>query len=36
MFLRGGLSLLLAIALITIGSFGIGLPMAVLITWLLS
>jgi hypothetical protein len=36
MFLRGGLSLLLAMALITIGSLGIGLPMAILITWLLS
>jgi hypothetical protein len=34
--LRAGLSLLLAIALMIGGSLGIGLPMALLITWLLS
>jgi hypothetical protein len=34
--LRAGLGLLLAIALIIGGSLGIGLPMALLIIWLLS
>jgi hypothetical protein len=34
--LRAGLGLLLAIALIIGGSLGIGLPVAVVIVWLLS
>jgi hypothetical protein len=34
--LRAGLGLLLAIALIIGGSLGVGLPMALLIIWLLS
>jgi hypothetical protein len=34
--LRAGLGLLLAIALIIGGSLGVGLPMAMLIIWLLS
>jgi len=34
--LRAGLGLLLAIALIIGGSLGIGLPLAVVIIWLLS
>jgi hypothetical protein len=34
--LRTGLGLLLAIALIIGGSLGIGLPVAVVIIWLLS
>ena len=34
--LRVGLGLLLAIALIIGGSLGIGLPVAVVIIWLLS
>jgi len=34
--LRAGLGLLLAIALIIGGSLDIGLPMALLIIWLLS
>jgi len=33
---RAGLGLLLAIALIIGGSLGVGLPMAMLIIWLLS
>ena len=36
MFLRAGLGLLLAIALSTGGSLGIGLPLAMVIIWLLS
>jgi hypothetical protein len=34
--LRAGLGLLLAIALIIGGSLGVGLPMALLIIWILS
>jgi hypothetical protein len=34
--LRAGLGLLFAIALIIGGSLGVGLPMALLIIWLLS
>jgi hypothetical protein len=34
--LRAGLGLLLAIALIIGGSLGIGLPLSVVIIWLLS